>query len=732
MERLRCAVERITYRNDENGYTVLRCRAKGFQDLVTVVGSMPETHVGSILQLEGDWRIDAKYGRQFSVAVFEETMPATAYGIEKYLGSGLVKGIGPKFAHRIVQKFGTDTLDIIEENPKRLLDVDGIGKVRLDRIRKSWQEQKEIRNIMLFLQSHDVSTGHATKIFKTYGADSLRVVQDNPYRLADDIWGIGFHTADTIAKKLGFDHVRPERLRSGLLYTLNRLADDGHCFATESQLLKAGSDLLEVETGPLEAVLQAMTLSGDLVTEAFQAEDGTRETAFYLPPFYHAEAGTVKRLLEISGSMPFLAVNPKGLAERVQKRTGMRYDEVQVQAILTAVSSKILILTGGPGTGKTTTTQGIIAAFREAGAKILLAAPTGRAAKRLSETTGMEAKTVHRLLEMKPPEGYQRNADYPLEGDVLIVDECSMIDIMLMFSLLKAVPDRMTVILVGDVDQLPSVGAGNVLRDLIDSECFPVIRLTRIFRQAQTSRIVMNAHRINAGQMPDLSNGKDTDFFFVDMEKAVREKGMDPGEAAAISEQTAAEILKLVQEKLPHFYRIRPRDIQVLTPMQRGTAGAANLNLLLQEAVNPGEEGLRRGGVQYRRNDKVMQIRNNYEKEVFNGDIGFVQSVDPEDRSLSVSFDGRLVDYDVTELDELVLAYATTVHKSQGSEYPVVIMPVVTSHYVMLQRNLIYTGITRAKRGMVLVGTRKALGFAVRNVSVRKRNTLLRQRLKGE
>ena len=730
MEQLRCAVERITYRNDESGYTVLRCRARGYQDLITVVGSMPETHPGSSLQLEGEWRVDAKYGRQFSVTTFEETMPATAYGIEKYLGSGLVKGIGPKYARRIVQKFGTDTLDVIEENPERLLEVNGIGRVRLDRITKSWQEQREIRNIMLFLQGHDVSTGHATKIFKAYGSDSIRVVRDNPYRLADDIWGIGFHTADTIAQKLGFDLQRPERLRSGLLYTLNRLSEEGHCYATEQQLLQAGTELLAVETAPLEAVLQTMIFAGDLIAEPCIAENGTAETAIYLPPFFHSEAGAAKRLLEISGSAPMIPVNRNGLADRVQRRTGKQYDEVQLQAILTAVTSKILILTGGPGTGKTTTTQGIISAFREAGAKVLLAAPTGRAAKRLSETTGMEAKTIHRLLEVKPPEGYQRNADNPLEGDVLIVDESSMIDIMLMYNLLKAVPDRMTLILVGDVDQLPSVGAGNVLRDLIDSECFPVIRLNRIFRQAQTSRIVTNAHRINAGQMPDLSNGRNTDFFFVDVEKAVREKGQDPGEATAVSEQATEEILRLVREKLPHYYRLRPRDIQVLTPMQRGTAGAANLNQLLQAAVNPGGEGLRRGGVEFRRNDKVMQIRNNYEKEVFNGDIGFIQAVDLEDRSLTVSFDGRPVKYDVTELDELVLAYATTVHKSQGSEYPVVVMPVVMSHYVMLQRNLIYTGVTRAKKGMILVGTKKALSCAVRNVSVRKRNTLLAKRLK--
>lgn len=730
MEQLRCAVERITYRNDESGYTVLRCSARGYQDLITVVGSMPETHPGSSLQLEGEWRVDAKYGRQFSVTAFEETMPATAYGIEKYLGSGLVKGIGPKYARRIVQKFGTDTLDVIEENPERLLEVNGIGRVRLDRITKSWQEQREIRNIMLFLQGHDVSTGHATKIFKAYGSDSIRVVRDNPYRLADDIWGIGFHTADTIAQKLGFDLQRPERLRSGLLYTLNRLSEEGHCYATEQQLLQAGTELLAVETAPLEAVLQTMIFAGDLIAEPCIAENGTAETAIYLPPFFHSEAGAAKRLLEISGSAPMIPVNRNGLADRVQRRTGKQYDEVQLQAILTAVTSKILILTGGPGTGKTTTTQGIISAFREAGAKVLLAAPTGRAAKRLSETTGMEAKTIHRLLEVKPPEGYQRNADNPLEGDVLIVDESSMIDIMLMYNLLKAVPDRMTLILVGDVDQLPSVGAGNVLRNLIDSGCFPVIRLNRIFRQAQTSRIVTNAHRINAGQMPDLSNGRNTDFFFVDVEKAVREKGQDPGEATAVSEQATEEILRLVREKLPHYYRLRPRDIQVLTPMQRGTAGAANLNLLLQAAVNPGGEGLRRGGVEFRKNDKVMQICNNYEKEVFNGDIGFIQAVDLEDRSLTVSFDGRPVKYDVTELDELVLAYATTVHKSQGSEYPVVVMPVVMSHYVMLQRNLIYTGVTRAKKGMILVGTKKALSCAVRNVSVRKRNTLLAKRLK--
>lgn len=729
MERLRCAVERITFQSEETGFTVLRCRAGGFQDLITVVGNMPEIHAGSILQLEGEWRMDSKYGRQFSVSAFEETLPATVYGIEKYLGSGLVKGIGPKYAHRIVQAFGAETLDVIEENPERLLEVPGIGKLRVERIRKSWAEQKEIRNIMLFLQSHDVSTGHATKIYKTYGTESIRVVTDNPYRLADEIWGIGFRTADTIAQKLGFERTRKERLQSGIKYTLNRLADEGHCFATEEQLLRTGEEMLEVEPAMLESVLRGMTESGDLITEEFSADNGIPERAIYLPPFYHAEMGTAKRLRELFQGRPSVAVRPEGLEMRIQRRTGIQYDEVQLQAIRTAADSKVLVLTGGPGTGKTTTTQGIIAAFRESGARILLAAPTGRAAKRLSEATGMEAKTIHRLLEMKPPEGYQRNAENPLEGDVLIVDECSMIDIMLMYSLLRALPDSMTLILVGDVDQLPSVGAGNVLSDVILSGAFPVIRLTRIFRQAQTSRIIMNAHRINAGEMPDLSNGRDTDFFFIDVEKEMKGKGLDTSEAGGVAEEAAHTVLELVQQRLPRHFRVPPGEIQVLTPMQRGPAGAANLNLLLQKAVNPGEDGLRRGGIRYGKNDKVMQIRNNYEKEVFNGDIGFVQAVNQEDRSLTVNFDGREVSYDVTELDELVLAYATTIHKAQGSEYPVVVMPVLMSHYMMLQRNLIYTGVTRAKRGAVVVGTRKALAVAIRNVNIRRRNTRLAFRL---
>ena len=765
MEYLRCVVERITYQNEQNGYSVIKCRARGYQDLVTVVGQMAEVYVGSVLSLAGNWRMDAKYGRQFAMESYEETLPATVYGIEKYLGSGLIKGVGPKFARRIVEKFGAETLNVIEEEPDRLIEVPGIGRLRVERIKTSWQEQKEVKNIMLFLQDHDVSTSHATKIFKTYGSDSINIVRENPYRLADDIWGIGFKTADTIAEKMGFGKEKYVRLRSGILYTLNRLSDAGHCYATREQLVKTGAELLDVEDGVLSITLDEMIRTKDVIVKDIPTTDapgaggsvlpaesdtvrdpamsgdmpggaGTAvsaagpEKAIYLPPFYFSELGTAKRLAAIFRENSCFRVNSDGLEERISRRTGMRYDEIQMQAIRTAVRSKVLVLTGGPGTGKTTPTLGIITAFREAGARILLAAPTGRAAKRLSEATGMEAKTIHRLLEVKPPEGYQRNEEKPLEGDVLIVDECSMIDIMLMYSLLRAVPDSMTLILVGDVDQLPSVGAGNVLRDIIDSGRFPVVRLTRIFRQASESRIIMNAHRINSGRMPDISNGRQSDFFFMDMEKQAEKKGKDAADSSVLAEEAAQTIVDLVKTKLSGYYRIPSPEIQVLTPMQRGIVGASSLNQVLQEALNPGGTGLRRGGVLYKAGDKVMQIRNNYDKEVFNGDIGVIGAVDLEERELTVRFDDRSVVYDVSELDELVLAYATTIHKAQGSEYPIVVMPVLMNHFVMLQRNLIYTGITRAKKVLVLVGTRRALSYAVKNITVDRRGTMLAQRIR--
>ena len=746
MQKIRCVVERITYQNPENGYSVLKCRVKDYSELVPVIGNMIDANVGSVLVCEGNWKVDAKYGRQFVAENWEETLPATVYGMEKYLGSGLIKGVGPKFAKKIVRKYGVDTFAVIEDNVGILIEIEGIGSKRVQMIAESWQRQKEVKNIMLFLQDHQVSTSYAAKIYKQYGNDSISVMKQNPYRLADDIWGIGFKTADQIAMKLGFGKESYVRLRSGLMYTLSELSNDGHVFAEKQQLIDKASELLEASPETVIMTMDEMLRKEELILEkniVRTDEEGNKITAIYLPPFFYAEVG-------VAGKLKKLASSPAGDKlytrlmearkssgneslsvdiEAIQRKTHMEYDDIQAAAIRTAATAKVMVLTGGPGTGKTTTTHGIISAYKAYGLKILLAAPTGRAAKRMTEATGLEAKTIHRLLECKPPEGYQKNEENPLEGDVLIVDECSMIDIVLMNSLLKAIPPAMRLIMVGDIDQLPSVGAGNVLRDIIDSGAFPVVRLTRIFRQAQTSRIIMNAHRINEGKMPDISNGKNTDFFFMENEDA---------------EASVPQIVKLVQENLPNYYHVEPSQIQVLTPMQRGVVGATNLNLSLQEALNPPEhdifmrgrgkvtmpkECLRRSGYAFRADDKVMQIKNNYDKEVFNGDIGIIESVNETDRTLKVNFDGRSIEYDVTELDELVHAYATTIHKAQGSEYPIVVIPIMMNHFVMLQRNLIYTGITRAKKVLVIVGTKKALAYAVKNVTVTKRNSLLKERL---
>ncbi len=704
MIKIRCVVEHITYQNTTNGYSILKVNVKGYKDLVTIVGTLLDVPVGSVLICEGEWKVDKKYGAQFVVNSWEEVMPATLQGIEKYLGCGLVKGIGRQYAKLIVGKFGLKTIDIIENDIERLYEVAGIGKVRVEQIRESWEKQKDIKNVMIFLQGHGVSTSYAAKIFRQYGKESIDKVTENPYTLADDIWGIGFKTADGIATKMGYEKNDLRRCKSGILYTLNQLSNEGHVYSEEEQLVKAASSLLEADEESIIGALNEMLANDDL------KQDGE---AIYLPPFYHSEIGTAKRLLNLMEANDN-SKRPAFNLKAIEKETGIEYDDVQIDAIRQAVDSKIMVLTGGPGTGKTTTTQGIIAALKTAGLKILLAAPTGRAAKRMSEATGMEAKTIHRLLEFNPMDGYKRNEDNPLEGDALIVDECSMIDIILMNNLMKSIPLGMRLVFVGDIDQLPSVGAGNVLRDIIDSQKIPVIRLTRIFRQAQSSRIVMSAHAINKGNFPDLSNGQDTDFFFIKCEDA---------------EQVAGNIVQLVRNRLPKAYNLPTNMIQVLTPMQRGVVGAANLNIVLQEAINSNKTGLNRGGYSFRKGDRVMQIRNNYDKKVFNGDLGYVHEVDLEERTLMVDFEGSLVEYEVTELDELTLAYATTIHKSQGSEYPIVVMPILMNHYVMLQRNLIYTGITRARKICVLIGTAKALAYAIHNMTVLKRNTKLKERL---
>ena len=724
MEKLRGVVERITYANEEKGYSVIKIAVKNYGELVTVVGNMASVSVGTVVTVSGDWTHNPKYGRQFDAVSWEESVPATVFGIEKYLGSGLVKGIGPKFAKLIVKQFGEKTLEVIEDAPDRLIEVENIGPKRVAMIKKAWSEQKEIKNIMLFLQEYGVSTAFGYRIYKAYGEAGIETVKNNPYKLADDIWGIGFKTADAIAAKLGMEKESFERCRSGIFYVLNRLADDsGHCYSPLDELCKKCAEILEIEESKIVMSIDHLAGAKELYRE--KTEEGDH---IYLLPFYYSETGTARRLVSILSNEQSSVVPPENakklLLELIdaQKKQGIIYDEVQIEAVKTAVASKVFVLTGGPGTGKTTITKAIIQIFKNAQKTVLLAAPTGRAAKRMSEACGMESKTIHRLLESKPPEGFGRDAENPLEGDVLILDETSMIDIVLMYNLLKAVPDKMTLILVGDVDQLPSVGAGNVLGDIIESGCVPVVRLTHIFRQAAGSRIVTNAHRINAGKMPDLSGGKESDFFFV---QTVKEEQNDPGEIIR-------QIVELCSARLPKYYRFDPvSDIQVLSPMKRGETGSDNLNRVLQDALNKNTLMLRRGAVEYRLKDKVMQIKNNYEKQVYNGDIGYVCAIDQTDKTLSVNFDGNTVEYDVLELDELVLAYAITIHKSQGGEFPAVVMPFSFSHFVMLGRNLLYTAVTRAKKAVVMVGDAKAVSYAARNSDSRKRNTTLAQRLKA-
>ncbi|MFZ5986655.1 MAG: ATP-dependent RecD-like DNA helicase [Bacillota bacterium] len=709
MEYLSGVVERITFINEENGFSVIKIKSKGFSDLVTVVGNMASVNVGAVVSLKGEWKYDSKFGKQFSVLHYSETVPATVAGIEKYLGSGLIKGVGPVNAKRITKRFREDTIRVIEEDPDRLIEVDGIGHKRVEMIKKAWQEQKEIKNVMLFLQSNGVSTSYAVKIYKTYGSDSIKIVKDNPYRLADDIWGIGFKTADRIAQKMGYDKDSYERCRSGIIYVLNELSNDGHCYVRKNELIKHAAEILELAEENIEAALMNMLLEKSVIMEY--------EDAVYLPPFYHSEIGVARRIREITEAKSrYSYYNIDDVIINLQKECKIQYDQVQVEAIRNAVNSKFMVLTGGPGTGKTTTTMAIIKAFQRLDARVYLTAPTGRAAKRMSEATGMEAKTIHRLLEYKPPEGYKRNAESPLDCDVLIIDETSMIDIILMYNLLKAVSNDTVVLLVGDVDQLPSVGAGNVLKDIINSGIVDVIRLTRIFRQALGSAIITNAHKINKGEFPAIKGGKNTDFFFIEEE--------DP--------QKLVELIRdLCSKRLPEYYRVdRVNDIQVLCPMLRGDVGAHNLNNILQDTLNPSDTSIKYGGINYRINDKVMQIKNNYDKNVFNGDVGRITGIDLEEKTIYIKFDDTEVEYDVTEMDEVSLAYAVTVHKSQGSEYGIVVAPLIMQHYMMLQRNLLYTCVTRAKKVIVLVGSKKALGLCVKNNKSVDRNTKLAERLK--
>ena len=699
-------VERVTFHNQDTGFCVLRLKARGHRDLVTTIGHAAMISAGEWVTASGEWVNDHTHGLQFRARFLKTSEPTSLDGIEKYLGSGMIRGIGPVYAKRMVKMFGKDVFDLIEVEPEKLREVEGIGPKRADKITSAWADQKVIREIMVFLHGHGVGTARAVRIFKTYGVDAVQVMSENPYRLARDIRGIGFRTADLIAEKLGIEKTSMIRVRAGISYALTEAMGNGHCGLPLEELIPLSVKLLEV---PDELIQTATELE---ITDGTVIADTVADTpCLFLSGLYHAEKGVADRFQHlVLGSLPWLNIDIDKALPWIEKKTGLSLAQSQIEAVRLALRSKVMVITGGPGVGKTTIVNSILQILAAKAVRLLLCAPTGRAAKRMKEATGMEAKTIHRMLEIDPKSfGFKRNEESPLACDLLIVDESSMVDVSLMHALLKAVPDQAAVLLVGDVDQLPSVGPGQVLADIIGSHVIPVARLTEVFRQAAQSKIITSAHRINEGQMPDLSKpANQSEFYFVPAE--------DPGLAVM-------RILDMVKTRIPKRFGLDPiRDIQILCPMNRGGVGARSLNIELQAVLNPaGENKVERFGSTFAPGDKVMQIENDYDKEVYNGDIGYVEGIDVNEGELTATFDGRAVTYLFGELDTLVLAYATTIHKSQGSEYPAVIIPVLTQHYAMLQRNLLYTGITRGKQLVVLVGQRKAVAIAVKNVSGRKR-----------
>lgn len=713
-------LERITYHNEENAYTIAKMKVAGRYDLVTVVGNLLSVSPGEVLKLKGEWSNHPKFGEQFKITSYESLIPATVKGIERYLGSGLIKGIGPVMAKRLVTKFGLETLQVIEADPKRLAEVDGIGDKRIEMIKKAWDDQKEIREVMVWLQGHGVSPTYGAKIYKKYGKESIHIVQENPYRLATDIFGIGFITADKIAEQIGISKESQIRAEAGILYVLHQLSDDGHVYYPYEPLVEECNKILGVEREIIVKAIGKVTVDREIIIEDLNQEQYKENNkAIYLAKFHVCEVGIATLLKALMQSQKNLRAFDRDKAiEWVQQELKIQLAENQQMAVREAIDKKVLVVTGGPGTGKTTIINSIIRIYKRLGKKVLLSAPTGRAAKRMSEATDNAAKTIHRLLEFSPKEGgFKKNQDSPLEADLIVIDETSMVDTILMYGFLKAVPRDATLILVGDVDQLPSVGAGNVLKDIIDSGAIPTVRLNEIFRQAKESMIIVNAHRINRGEMPLFTHqgNHPQDFYFFQIEEP---------------EKALEKIIELCKDKIPQKFGFNPiDDIQVLTPMHRGVVGSANLNIELQKCLNPSQDEFVRGGKVLKLGDKVMQIRNNYDKEVFNGDIGKIIKIDREQQEVVVNYDGRAVPYEYSELDEIVHAYAVSVHKSQGSEYPVVVIPILTQHYMLLQRNLIYTGITRGKKMVVLVGTKKAVAIAIRNNKPQKRYTLLKDRL---
>ncbi|MBS1062970.1 ATP-dependent RecD-like DNA helicase [Gluconobacter wancherniae] len=710
-EALAGLVERVTFHNAENGFCVLRVKVRGQRDLVTVVGHAAMISAGEFVQMSGRWFNDHTHGLQFKAEFLKASPPTTVEGIERYLGSGMIRGIGPVYAKKLVKAFGEAVFDLIEQEPGRLREVTGIGPKRAERIVAGWADQKVIREIMLFLHSNGVGTSRAVRIFKTYGQDAVQLISENPYRLAKDIRGIGFRTADQIARKMGIAPDAMIRVRAGISYALGEAMDEGHCGLPVGELLTSTAELLEVAAPLIDAALALELAAGDVIA------DSVGETGcIFLAGLYRAEQSIAERLRACAiGRLPWPDIDAEKAMAWVETKTGLALAPSQQEAARLALRSKVLVITGGPGVGKTTLVNAILKIVTAKGTDVQLCAPTGRAAKRLSESTGLEGKTIHRLLETDPANGsFKRDDTNPLTCDLLVVDEASMVDVQLMRSLLRALPDNAALLIVGDVDQLPSVGPGQVLADIIGSNAVPVVRLTEVFRQAAQSRIITNAHRINEGRMPELSAEEGSDFYFVE---------------AAEPEIGLRKLLAVVKDRIPARFGLDPvRDVQVLCPMNRGGLGARSLNIELQQALNPlGDVKVERFGWTYGPGDKVMQIANDYDRDVFNGDLGVIDRIDVEEGELTVSFDGREVVYGFGELDELVLAYATTIHKSQGSEYPAVVIPLVTQHYAMLARNLLYTGVTRGRKLVVLVGQKKALAIAVRNQGGRWRWSKLRE-----
>lgn len=711
------SVERVTFHSAETGFCVLKVHARGRRDLVPVVGHAPAIAAGEWLTASGRWTTDREHGLQFRAETLQVTPPTGVEGIERYLASGQMRGIGPMMAKRIVAAFGEAVFEIIEAEPARLTEVDGIGRTRAARIVKGWAEQKAVREIMIFLHAHGVGTARATRIFRTYGADALKVMAEDPYRLARDIRGIGFRTADAIALRLGLARDAPQRLAAGISYALQTAMDEGHCGLPVERLVSLAADLLEVSSDLVRVAAALVLREGrEVVADSLRGEP-----CLFLKGLHGSERAIAMRLSErAAGAPPWPAIDFALARPWVEARTGKVLSESQAEAVRLALSAKLCVLTGGPGVGKTSTLDAILRILTAKGVRVLLAAPTGRAAKRMAEQTGLEARTIHRLLEIDPRNGgFQRGEDNPLDCDLLVIDETSMVDVPLMHALLKAVPERAGLILVGDVDQLPSVGPGQVLADAIASGRIPVARLTEIFRQAAQSQIVVNAHSINTGRMPlSPAKGEASDFYLVEID--------DPEEGVAC-------LIELVTRRIPRRFGLDPaRDIQVLTPMIRGSLGSRNLNHALQRVLNPSPPAeVERFGWRFAPGDRVMETRNDYDRDVFNGDLGTVSAIDAEEEALVVDFDGRAVVYPFNELDTLVPAFATTIHKAQGSEYPAVVIPVVTQHRTMLARNLLYTGVTRGRRLVVLVGQRRAIGMAIREGASRRRWTKLKEWLEA-